>query len=319
MTEKTVTKLEQLNLVDRFLFSETMEDKDAYQAVVSILLENEIDLLDRPETEKELRVSPQLRQIRLDVVSLDRAGTLYYTEMQNRDTGNLKKRSRYYQAQLDVSLLEPGSKDFNLLNDSCFILIAPFDLYERGLYRYTFEGVCRECPDLKIGDGAIRVFINTKGKNREKFSQEFLDFMEYITASTDETAGKTESGRIKLIHERVGKIRKSEKAGVKYMQLWEEMAYAREEAIEEGRAEGLEKGRAEGLEKGRAEGLEIGLAEGKSKKLINIVCRMLQKDNTPEIIADNLEESIDYIKEIDRAAQECGYDCDKIYERLTAI
>ena len=177
MTEKTVTKLEQLNLVDRFLFSETMEDKDAYQAAVSILLENEIDLLDSPETEKELRVSPQLRQIRLDVVSLDRAGTLYYTEMQNRDTGNLKKRSRYYQAQLDVSLLEPGSKDFNLLNDSCFILIAPFDLYERGLYRYTFEGVCRECPDLKIGDGAIRVFINTKGKNREKFSQEFLDFM----------------------------------------------------------------------------------------------------------------------------------------------
>lgn len=303
MTEKTVTKLEQLNLVDRFLFSETMEDKDAYQAAVSILLENEIDLLDRPETEKELRVSPQLRQIRLDVVSLDRAGTLFYTEMQNRDTGNLKKRSRYYQAQLDVSLLEPGSKDFNLLNDSCFILIAPFDLYERGLYRYTFEGVCRECPDLKIGDGAIRVFINTKGKNREKFSQEFLDFMEYITASTDETAGKTESGRIKLIHERVGKIRKSEKAGVKYMQLWEEMAYVREEAIEEGRAEGL----------------EIGLAEGKSKKLINIVCRMLKKNNTPEIIADNLEESIDYIKEIDRAAQECGYDCDKIYERLTAI
>ena len=99
------------------------------------------------------------------------------------------------------------------------------------------------------------------------------------------------------------------------MQLWEEMAYAREEAIEEGRAEGLEIG----LEEGRAEGLEIGLAEGKSKKLINIVCRMLQKDNTPEIIADNLEESIDYIKEIDRAAQECGYDCDKIYERLTAI
>ena len=34
MTEKTVTKLEQLNLVDRFLFSETMEDKDAYQAEI---------------------------------------------------------------------------------------------------------------------------------------------------------------------------------------------------------------------------------------------------------------------------------------------
>ncbi len=96
MAENVVTKLEKLNLVDRFLFDETMEDREAYQAAVSILLENEIDLIDRPETEKELRVSPQLRQIRLDVVSMDKEGTLYYSEMQKKDTGNLKKRSRYY-------------------------------------------------------------------------------------------------------------------------------------------------------------------------------------------------------------------------------
>ena len=86
MTEKAVTKLEELNLADRFLFSETMEDGEVYQAAVSILLENEIHLKDRPETEKELRVSPQLRQIRLDVVSMDRSGTIYCTEMQNRNT-----------------------------------------------------------------------------------------------------------------------------------------------------------------------------------------------------------------------------------------
>lgn len=288
MTEKAVTKLEELNLADRFLFSETMEDREIYQAVVSILLENEIDLYDRPETEKELRVSPQLRQIRLDVVSMDRAGTLYYSEMQKRDTGNLKKRSRYYQAQLDVSLLEPGSKDYNLLNDSCFILIAPFDLFGYGLYRYTFEGTCHECPDLKIGDGAIRIFINTKGKNGQEFSQEFLDFMEYITASTDETANKTESSRIKRIHDKVREIRKSEKMGVKYMQLWEEMAYVRDEGIE----------------------------EGENKKLIQIVCRMLQKNRTPEEISDNLGESIDGIRKIERAAQQCMYDCDKTYAEL---
>lgn len=58
------TKLEDLNLVDRFLFAETMESKEAYQATISILLENEVELLESPETEKELRVSPELRQIR---------------------------------------------------------------------------------------------------------------------------------------------------------------------------------------------------------------------------------------------------------------
>ena len=109
--DKAATKLEKLNLVDRFLFDETMENPEAYQAAVSILLENEIVFQGKTETEKEFRVSPQLRQVRLDVVSMDSRGTVYYTEMQKKNTGNLKRRSRYYQAQLDVSLLEPGSTD----------------------------------------------------------------------------------------------------------------------------------------------------------------------------------------------------------------
>ena len=40
--------LSKLNLNDRFLFDETMEDKESYQAAVNILLENEIELLEKP-------------------------------------------------------------------------------------------------------------------------------------------------------------------------------------------------------------------------------------------------------------------------------
>lgn len=79
---KNTTILENLNLVDRFLFDETMESPGAYQATVSILLENEIDLLKIIETEKELHISPELRQIRLDVVGIDCKNKIYYTEMQ---------------------------------------------------------------------------------------------------------------------------------------------------------------------------------------------------------------------------------------------
>ena len=245
MTQNAKTILDRLNLSDRFLFDETMEDPEAYSATVSILLEREIDLLTRVETEKELRVSPELRSIRLDVVGMDNDRKVYYTEMQKRDTNNLKKRSRYYQGQMDVSLLDLGCKDFNSLPDTCFILVAPFDIFGRGLYRYTFEGRCRECPDLKIDDGALRVFINTKGSKEEGFSKEFLDFMKYINQTTDETAAKAESERIKLIHKKVQQIRTSEKMGVKVMQWWEELEYEREDARAEGHAEGLEEGRAE--------------------------------------------------------------------------
>ena len=72
---------------------------------------------------------------------------------------------------------------------------------------YTFEGTCRECPELRLGDGAMRVFINTQGTNREEFSQEFLDLMEYITASTDMVAVFSKSKRIKQIHKSVRKIK----------------------------------------------------------------------------------------------------------------
>ena len=290
MEKNVVTKLEDLNLINRFLFDEVMEDRESYQATVSILLGEDIQLLDEPETEKELRVSPELREIRLDVVSMDKGGKLYYTEMQQKNTKNLRRRSRYYQAQLDVSLLAPGSKDFNLLNDSCLILVAPFDIFERGLYRYTFATFCKECPDLKLEDGATRVFINTKGKNKWVFSQEFLDFMEYLTNTTDEVAEKTESCRIKRIHEQVKRIRLSEKMGVKYMQLWEEKAYIREEGYE----------------------------EGDKKRLIHTICKKLRKGKALEQIADEVEESLDLVRGICLVAQKEApdYDCDKIYEIL---
>ncbi len=294
MENNVTTKLKGLNLVDKFLFDETMEDRESYQAVISILLENEAILLTKPQTEKELRVSPQLRQIRLDVVSMDKEKKLYYTEMQKKNTGNLIKRSRYYQSQLDVSLLEPGSTDFNLLNDSYFILIAPFDLFGKGLYRYTFEGVCRECPDLKINDGAVRIFINTNGGNRKDFSQEFLDFMEYITKTTDKAASDTKSSKIKLIHKQVKRIKLSEKMGVKYMQRWEEIVYAKEE------------------------GRLCGKAEGENLKLIKLICKKIKKGKSPEEIAEDLEEEIDTVRLIYELAMESApeFDSDKIFEKL---
>ena len=252
MTEREPKSLQDLNLVDRFLFDQVMEAPSAYQTTVNILLENKAVLLEKVQTEKELRISPKLRAVRLDVVSMDTTGTVYYAEMQKKTTGNLIRRSRYYQGQLDVSLMEPGSVDFNLLNDTCLILITPFDLFGRNLYRYTFNGVCEECPDLRINDGTVRVFINTKGTNRDAFTQEFLDFMEYLTDTSDERAAAAESMRIRELHRVVQKIRASEEMGVKYMQKWEERVYDRMDGKEEGLAEGLAKGLTEGEVKGKS-------------------------------------------------------------------
>ncbi len=169
-----------------------------------------------------------------------------------------------------MSLLEPGTVNFNQLNDSCFILIAPFDIFGRGLYRYTFEGMCRECPELKLEDGAVRVFINTKGGNPEGFSGEFLDFMRYITETTDEMAENTASERIKLIHRNVRNVKESERMGVKYMQAWEEKALEREDGRAEGREEGRVEGRVEGREEGAAETLIRNVEEASKNFKIDL-------------------------------------------------
>jgi len=183
-------------------------------------------------------VSPELRSVRLDVVSMDEKHNVYFTEMQQKDTRNLRKRSRYYQGHIDVSLLPPGEADFNKLPDSCFILVAPFDIFGKGLYRYTFVGTCIECPELHLKDGAVRIFINTKGKNSEKFSQEFLDLMEYITNTDEMIVEHSKSKRLKTLHKCVKKVKLSEKVGVKLMQTWEEHAMIKEEGRMEGRMEG---------------------------------------------------------------------------------
>ncbi|MBD5528200.1 MAG: Rpn family recombination-promoting nuclease/putative transposase [Lachnospiraceae bacterium] len=294
MSNEVRTPLEELNLTDRFLFAETMDEPDAYEAMVGILLENEIELLERTQTEKELRVSPELRAVRLDVISMDKDGQVYSTEMQKKDTKNLEKRSRYYQAQLDVSLLEPGCRDFNRLNDSCMILVAPFDLFGYGLYRYTFAGQCKEVPELTLGEGAKRIFINTFGSNGQDFSQEFLDFIEYINDSSDVVADRSESSRLKLIHSRVEKIRRSEKCGVKYMQRWEEIADARQDGYEEGRNEGV------------------------LREIIAAVCKKLAKGKGVGQIADELEQELERISQICHIAEKYApaYDQEKIYQEF---
>ena len=67
-------------------------------------------------------------------------------------------------------------------------------------------GTCIECPKLRLQDGAVRIFMNIKGKNPEKFSQELLDLMEYITNTDDEVVERSGSRRLRALHEFVKRV-----------------------------------------------------------------------------------------------------------------
>ena len=270
--------LKDLNLLDRFLFSQAADDPDTMRDMLEIILGREVVLKLLPQTEKEQRTHPLNRYVRLDVWAMDEEERIYNTEVQKEDTGNLPKRSRFYQALIDSNLLKPGEVGFQRLNPVYIILICPFDLFGYGLYRYTFQMQCKEVPGLSLQDDAVRIFLNTRGRRTEGVSEELIELLRYMEHTTEEVSASCTSERIHNIQKRIHAIKSSEKIGVKYMQAWEEKILEQEKAREEGHASGLR--------------------EGLIQKLKELVEKKVQKGYSAEEIAEMLEEDIETIQKI---------------------
>lgn len=235
---KKIKPLKDLTLLDRFLFAEAMDDPVINRLMLEIILGKEINLLDWTQTEKEFRISPLARTIRIDVFSMDEAGNVYDTEVQNQDEGNLPRRSRLYQGLMDSALLSPGVIDYNEMNDCYIIIISPFDLVGQGKFRYTFRMRCDENPEYCLEDGGVRLFLNTRGVDEDSASPELIELLHYIEYVTGDIKPAIAGMKLKQIHQRVQVVRGNEATGVRYMQLWEEKLLEQQEA----RAEGLKVG-----------------------------------------------------------------------------
>lgn len=264
---KNKKSLQDLTLLDRFLFAEVMEDPKTFENILSIILGEDISIKGRPQSEHENRTSPLKRQVRLDVWAEDETDAVYNVEAQKENTKNLPHRSRFYQALIDSKLLDPGEVDFSNMKDCYSIIIAPFDLFGRGLYQYTFQMTCAETGQ-PLEDGATRIFLNTHGKNSEDISPELKELLYYMEHTTEEISCST--SRLQEIKNHVNIVKSSEEIGVKYMQEWEEKI----------------------LEKRKAR------AEGETFRLIQLIKKKIQKSKSFIQIADELEEEPDNIQSL---------------------
>jgi predicted transposase/invertase (TIGR01784 family) len=207
--------LTELTLLDRFLFAEAMENPENMQIVLDIILDNELQLRGKPQTEKELRRSTVYRYAKLDVWAEDMDDTLYDTEVQRENTYNLPKRFRYYQGLIDSQLLEPGENNFNKLNRLYQIMIMPFDLFGYGKYCYTFENQCLEVPGLEINDDATWIFLNTHGTNDDEVSPELVQLLHYFE-HTNDADGSVQDERILELQRNVKSVQENAEVGVRY-------------------------------------------------------------------------------------------------------
>ncbi|MCI6009310.1 MAG: Rpn family recombination-promoting nuclease/putative transposase [Anaerostipes hadrus] len=272
---KNKKSLQDLTLLDRFLFAEVMEDSKTFENILSIILGEDISIKGHPQSEHESRTSPLKRQVRLDVWAEDETDAVYNVEAQKENTKNLPHRSRFYQALIDSKLLDPGEVNFSNMKDCYSIIIAPFDLFGRGLYQYTFQMTCAETGQ-PLEDGATRIFLNTHGKNPKDISPELKELLYYMEHTTEEISCST--SRLQEIKNHVNIVKSSEEIGVKYMQEWEEKI--------------LEKRKA------RAEGLAEGRAEGETFRLIQLIKKKILKSKSFIQIADELEEEPDNIQSL---------------------
>ena len=91
-----IKTLQELNLLDRFLFSEVMADNEILEDVLEIILGHPVPLKDKAQAEKELRRTPQNKSVYFDVYGEDIRDVAYDMEVQQKNTKDLPKRTRYY-------------------------------------------------------------------------------------------------------------------------------------------------------------------------------------------------------------------------------
>ena len=64
------------------------------------------------------------------------------------------------------------------------IFVCTFDPFKKGLYRYTYENICIETGE-PLGDEVKKIFISTKGKNKDQVPSGLINLLNYVVNSTD--------------------------------------------------------------------------------------------------------------------------------------
>ena len=185
-TRRKYKTYKELSFTDDFLFCNIMQNNpDICKELVELLLDRKVGKVAYSETQKSIDLALEQKGVRLDVYFEDDLSTAYNIEMQTSNTGNLPKRSRYYQGTVDLNMISSGA-GYDELKTSYIIFINTFDLFGKGFPKYTFENICQESSDLHLADGTVKVFINAKS-TIPGMSPELQGFLRYLRGENPDT------------------------------------------------------------------------------------------------------------------------------------
>ena len=192
-------------------------------------------------------------------------------EVQTGHKKELPKRSRYYQSVADVSTTSTGTK-YRDLPENILIFICTFDPFDRNYPRYTFEYTCKEAKhQLKLKDGSLRIFLNTKATELSALDQKLQAFYHYLQN------GVVESDLTQTISDSITTLKNNSNERRFYMTWTVKMADAR--------YDGYEEGFDEGFTAGREDGLQQGLEQGAHQTKLETAKNLLSMGLSPEQVA----------------------------------
>ena len=245
---------EELTIQDDYMFKLIMSIKHICLNLLQEILHMEIRDIHYLETEKSMDARYQGKGIRMDVYVRDDAATVYNIEMQTtkgRD-GELPRRARYYQGMIDMDLLGKGVY-YDDLRQTYIIFICTFDLFGLDERIYTFRNRCVEQPEIELGDGTTKIFLNAKGL-KGNVDEELEDFLQYVD-------GKEARSRFaQEMAQEVERVKRQDEMRREFVTLYMEYQKHHREGLAKGIEQGRREGRREGREEGRTEGRQLGIA-----------------------------------------------------------
>ena len=231
----TKRKLEELNLLDNFLFGSMVTHPELGESFVRELLQ----IIFNRQFGK-LIVVPQkvyygtdtdIHGARLDVyleepLSDTDMGNFIVYDLKPDKNSNIKavdalpRRVRFYHAKIDGDCLQSG-KDYENLKNVTVVFISPYDPFGENHMVYTIRNMCEEIPSLKYDDGARTIFLYTKGTegNPPKEISQLLHYMEHTTPEN------AVNDSLKSIDQMVNAVKHDREVSLSYMKMieWEKM------------------------------------------------------------------------------------------------
>ena len=222
----------EIGISNDFIFGKVMQDPELCQELLHrIFPDLQIDHIEYPELQKSIRPDADAKSVRLDVYVQDGADTMYDIEMQVADTGELPKRTRYYQSLIDLQLIDRG-QTYSHLNQSYIIFICPFDPFKKARHIYTFKNFCEEDKDLSLHDETAKIFLNADS-SLDDVSRELRAFLDYV-------AGKdSDDSFVMKLQEAVREAKKNREWRHEFMTLLMRDQENIEKGIQQGREEGI--------------------------------------------------------------------------------